>query len=161
MTITIVVEDGTGVTGANSYASLADLIAYADNRKITLPVDVEDQKVLLVKAMDYLETLRWLGVADYVETAFPRSYCDGSYDAVVPANIIKAQVVLAIAAKDIELLPAASGSSRPKKQVQVGPIQITYMDSATRDTIMPFVSQAAALLRGFVQGYAQLTAVRG
>lgn len=51
--MSIVVEDGSIVTGANSYASVADLQAYANARNIII---AEDESALLLKAMDYLES---------------------------------------------------------------------------------------------------------
>ena len=52
----IVVEDGTLVSGANSYSSVADFKTWADARGITYGTDeVIGQQML--RSMDYLETL--------------------------------------------------------------------------------------------------------
>jgi hypothetical protein len=51
----IVVEDGSIVTGANSYVSRADVIAYAASRGVTL-ADTTATDALLIKACDYLES---------------------------------------------------------------------------------------------------------
>lgn len=56
--MTIIVEDGTNISGANSYISEADLTAYATARGITLVTGTEQ---LLVKAMDYIESLLYKG----------------------------------------------------------------------------------------------------
>lgn len=55
---TIVVEDGTIVTGANSYLSEADLTTYATDRGITLSGTTA---VLLIQAMDYIESQPFKG----------------------------------------------------------------------------------------------------
>ncbi len=52
----IVVEDGTQVAGANSYVSESDLTTYASDRGVALS---ETESVLIIKAMDYLNTLRY------------------------------------------------------------------------------------------------------
>lgn len=52
----IVVEDGSVVTGANSYVSRADVIAYAAARGVTL-ADTTVTDGYLLKAADYLESL--------------------------------------------------------------------------------------------------------
>lgn len=50
----LIVEDGTGVTNANSYADLATIRAYAEARQVTLPAD-PNLEAMVFKAMDYLE----------------------------------------------------------------------------------------------------------
>jgi hypothetical protein len=50
----LIVEDGTGVTGANSYADLATIRAYAEARQVTLPAD-PNLEAMVFKGMDYLE----------------------------------------------------------------------------------------------------------
>ncbi len=62
MTITITVETGAGITGANSFVSLADFQAYhaARGNVLTSYTD-EQQKAALVKAGDYLNGLAWRG----------------------------------------------------------------------------------------------------
>ena len=51
----IVVEDGSIVTGANSYVSRADVIAYAASRGVTL-ADTTATDAYLIKSCDYLES---------------------------------------------------------------------------------------------------------
>ncbi len=53
----IVVENGSVVSGANSYISLADFKLYAAVRGITLPADATVE-AYLVKSTDYLESNR-------------------------------------------------------------------------------------------------------
>jgi hypothetical protein len=56
--MTIIVEDGSVVTGANSYATEAELTAYATARGITLTIGAE---LLLIKAMDWIEIQKYKG----------------------------------------------------------------------------------------------------
>lgn len=51
----LVVEDGTGVSGADSYADLTAIRAYAAKRGVTLSADDATLEPLAYKAMDYLE----------------------------------------------------------------------------------------------------------
>lgn len=51
----LTVEDGSGVTGANSYISRDDFIAYALSRGVTV-ASVDATDVLLVKAADYIDS---------------------------------------------------------------------------------------------------------
>lgn len=64
MTITITVETGAGITGANSFVSLADFKAHADQRG-RIYTSVYADAVLqaaLIKMGDYLNSLPWKGV---------------------------------------------------------------------------------------------------
>ena len=54
----IVVEDGTGVAGANSYAGLSDIRAYALARGVTLSAVDATLEPMVIKAMDFLESYR-------------------------------------------------------------------------------------------------------
>jgi len=59
MSITsIIVETGNNTSGANSYLSVADVIQYAKDRQYTFQTSVS---VLIIKAMDYIETLSYKG----------------------------------------------------------------------------------------------------
>jgi hypothetical protein len=63
MTITITVETGAVVTGANSFISLADFKTYHGDRGNDLTAYTDpQQQAALVKAADYLNGLVWKGV---------------------------------------------------------------------------------------------------
>ncbi len=67
----IVVEDGTLVSGANSYISEAELTTYATDRGVTIS---GTNNILLIQAMDYLESKNFKG-DKYTSTqslVFPR-----------------------------------------------------------------------------------------
>ncbi|URA06799.1 virion protein [Xanthomonas phage Langgrundblatt1] len=56
MAIVITVEDGTGVANANSYVSVADVKAYAEQRGVSLPSTDDEIAAMIIKATDYLES---------------------------------------------------------------------------------------------------------
>ncbi len=109
----LTIEDGSGVAGANSYVSLADAIAWASARAI----DVDMSEGLLLRAMDYLESLR----AEYQgyktdstqSLQFPRAglFLDGALFASddIPTELISAQCQLACDAATMTLLPSGDG----------------------------------------------------
>lgn len=150
----LVKEDGTGVDGANTYADAADLAAFATARGMTIPAGTPEREVLLVKAMDFLETLdhRYQGYRSFEDQplSWPRYpvYIDGvAYDNnVIPATLVKAQSVIAVAAQTIDLFPNAPGIARLKTHTTVGPITIEYSNESASKTLMPIISQANALL---------------
>jgi hypothetical protein len=55
----ITVEDGSIVSGANSYITEAELTQYAEDRAYTITAD--DNKTLIYKAMDFIESKNFLG----------------------------------------------------------------------------------------------------
>lgn len=73
----LVVEDGSGVTGANTYVDRADAIVYAADRGVTLADDATTDAALL-NGMAYLNGLKFKGfpVSPFQTNAFPR---DGIY----------------------------------------------------------------------------------
>ena len=83
MTITITVETGVGVTGANSFTSLANFQAYhaARGNVLTAYTDPQ-QQAALVKAADYLNGLSWRGRKTAQANPLPWPRCDDQIYAV-------------------------------------------------------------------------------
>lgn len=143
----IVVEDGSIVSGANSYVSEAELIAYAAARGITLTADPE---ILLIKAMDYLESLNYKG---YKKTRlqplqWPRCgviidcYCFPSDE--IPQELKNAQMSLAISI-DAGDDPLATQSQSVKRE-KVDVIEVEYMDGSSSSPIIKSVNAALSKL---------------
>lgn len=55
MEIPLIVEDGTGVSDANSYVTIEQVRMYAAMRGIVLPSEDEDLKTKIFDAMDFVE----------------------------------------------------------------------------------------------------------
>ena len=108
----LIIEGGSGVAGANTYASVAALRGYAALRGITLPVDDASCEILLIKAMDYLSGVTgWQGVKANPDNPldFPRTgvVVDGVtlLSTAIPSTLITAQIALAIEAIKTDLQP--------------------------------------------------------
>lgn len=131
----IVIEDGSQVTGANSYATEAELQAYADARGVTLSGVLEQ---LLIKAMDYLESLSYKGMktSSTQPLQWPRSgaVVDGYSVASdeIPTRLVQGQLAtaLAIDAGNDPLAPVEPAVKREK----VGPLETEYQDGASART---------------------------
>lgn len=54
----LTIEDGTGVVGANSYATLTEIRTFATDRGATLPSGDSDLEALAHRAIEYLESYR-------------------------------------------------------------------------------------------------------
>jgi len=99
----LIVETGAIVTGANTYVSRADAIAYAAARGVTL-ADTTATDVMIIKAADYLESFRARYRGILVERDQPLAW--PRYDAVIegyswasdeiPRQVINAQLATLI-----------------------------------------------------------------
>jgi hypothetical protein len=72
--MTIIVEDGSGVTDANSYTSLADFRAYAELRGLTIPADDPAAEALLIRAADVMNGIKWLPGDSLEHKTYPDAY---------------------------------------------------------------------------------------
>jgi hypothetical protein len=131
--MTIVVEDGSIVTGANSYGTEAGLTTYASARGITIPT--ADREQYLIQAMDIIEYVDFGGIK-YTKAQplqFPREglVIDGYEIDVdeIPNDLIESQYEAAIAVYQGNSPLAVR--ERLVKRVQVGSISKEYADGGT------------------------------
>lgn len=126
--MSVVVEDGTIVSGANSYVSTTELSTYAANRGLTIAGDTTE---LLIQAMDYIESLEFIGIRWTKDQPllWPRVYVyiDGYYQDVthIPIQLKEGQmeVALAIDAGNGPLIDLDPQVSRER----VGDLEVEYM----------------------------------
>lgn len=134
MPIVIIPEDGSGVSGANSYVSVADARAYAADRGHSLSDDDDVVAAQLIRASDYLEAkeCEFQGERVFPARAFPRrgvriNGADLPADSV-PSLLIAAQIQLVIAQLGgIDIMPNFVAADYVTKE-KVGPLEMTYAD---------------------------------
>lgn len=151
----LVVEDGTIVPNANSYADLSTIRAYSLARGVDLSaVPDADLEVPAIKAMDYLEasdqTRRYQGdrVDIGQELSFPRSgvYVDGM---ALPADEVPRYAVHAQCALTMEIyagadaLPSRTGGQVVKEKL--GDLEVQYSEKGP-DPFTPAFGTVDALL---------------
>lgn len=157
----IVVEDGTRVTGANSYVTEAELTTYATARGITITGDTEE---LLIKAMDYLESLEYKGIKVAFDQAlqWPRAdvYIDDYLVDIdeIPYELKKAEYEVALSI-DAGVDPLAN-ITRLKDSVSVGPISVTYSKTQATTIVRKIDLALRKLLRAGASG-ASFPVLRG
>lgn len=155
----LIVEDGSSVSGAESYISVADADAYHEARGNTAWDVIDDKEALLRKATDYMVgkyRLRWAGVRTYSDQVldWPRAnvpvmdvhgiiYYDSSE---IPQAIKHACAILALKAYNATL---AEDQTQKVVSVQVGPITTTYEPSSS--TAVKY-SEVDGLLQPFLKG---------
>lgn len=148
-------EDGSGVTGANAYASVADVLAYLTDRGRQAEADwnaltATKQQGYIIEATDYLEKVygdRWKGWK-YSSTqglGWPRIDVlgnDGWYytDLTIPTALIHATAELAVRrAAGTALLPDPTWdtSGRAVVEKQVGPIRKKFAQGSVVKKVRP------------------------
>ena len=102
----MIVEDGTGLSNANSYVSVAYADAYFTTRSVIAWASLTNKEALLIKATDYIEAVyseAWKGVSllDTQALSFPRIIDDA---VVYPDRLLKATCELALKANAGDLL---------------------------------------------------------
>lgn len=111
----LVVEDGTGVVGANTYADIATVRAHAAERGITLQADDTDLTATVYEAMEVIEAYedRMRGSRVDVEQAlaYPRKNVVLSNGFPVAENVVPSALIMAITILSGEV--AAGNSLQP------------------------------------------------
>jgi hypothetical protein len=106
----LIIEDGTGKSDAESYASAEDLALYAVKFGVTIPAEVPAQEALLRRSALAMDGMTWKGRKSNSEQAlsWPRRGveldCEIKADNYLPARIPYGQMALAaeIHADDID-----------------------------------------------------------
>ena len=158
--------------GTDSYVTELELTAYATARGITI---TGDESVLLIKAMDWLETRSFIGTKTIYNQAlqFPRILCDSSYSnydyyssypqnysqpcaydsATVPNEIKKAQMIAALlidSGYDLQ-----STLKQQVKRRKLEGLEIEFQDYSTsaeqhrslNDILAPFLQSGLKVVR--------------
>lgn len=134
MAIEIIVEDGTNVPNANSYATLDEVKAYAEQRGYSLGSDDEKTKARMILAMDYIESFgsKYQGSPTYIDQAlsWPRYDAGDWLSNGVPPNLLKAQAQLVIeqVINKVVLLPTTAAGAFITKE-KIGPIETEYSEA--------------------------------
>lgn len=142
----------------NSYASETDLRAYASARQLALPSDPELPS-LLIAAMDYLESQKWLGKRTdaHQPLSFPRAGLirDGVAIAVdvIPLQVIQAQCRLAIESQENDLQPTL-GAEIVSERIE-GAMTIQYAEGTnTGELTFPWLKGLLSGLIDASEGFA-------
>lgn len=89
----LIVEDGTGKTDAESFATAAELVSYAAKYGVTVPATEAEQESLLRRSALQMQTLNWKGCRAHPDQAlsWPRRevVIDGE---IKPSNYIPARI---------------------------------------------------------------------
>lgn len=150
--MTIVVEDGSIVSGANSYATVDELLAYATDYGVILSTSSEEEnEILLRRAMQYIDAKygsRFKGnrVSSSQPLHWPRAgvYIDGWLQPSneIPRELLYGQLAAAVEADTQELI---SNPTAPIKREKVDVIEVEYFNPGKVLPVSAF-AKADALL---------------
>lgn len=134
----LIVEDGTGLSDANSYVSVAYADAYFLARNVTSWASLTIKEALLIQATDYMEAVyseSWKGAVllDTQSLSFPRIIDDAT---VYPDRLLKAVCELALKADSGPLL---EDTEQRTIEESVGSITVKYAEYANQKTQYSFV----------------------
>jgi hypothetical protein len=156
--VPLTIEDGTNVAGATSYATRAEIIAYAAARGVVI-ADADASDVFAIKAMDYIERQSFKGVPTYGPVGvvqalqFPRDEIEyqGAYfeaDAI-PLLLKNAECEAAmLISQGIDLEPNRAAEQGVKRE-KVGPLETEFFAEAPYSATTP---QLDALLKPLIVG---------
>lgn len=156
MAISIIVEDGSNVTNANSFVTLAEVRAYAEQRGATVPANDDALGAMVINACDYLEaqanrfqgdvsnegqSLQWPRTGVYVGNSETELASN-----VIPKQLKSAQCATVLALNEgVDILPNYSASDFVVRE-KVGPIETEYADPS-KVGITPTLTNVEALLQ--------------
>ena len=143
--MTLVVEDGSKVTGANTYITLAEFKAWADARGVNYSSDGHVTENIL-RAMDYIEELMFIGVKETRDQALQWPRVDVVIDGYaldvgeIPKELKNAtyELVKAIIDGDNKLNPVRRQVTKEK----VDSLEVTYKSNAGMQRHTPAVTRA-------------------
>lgn len=133
----LIVEDGTGVIGAESLASVQFADTYhaaRGNAGWASVASTEVKEQLLRKATDYAVAMyagAWNGTPVKADQAMPFPRYIAGANVGLPLSIQQAIAELALIAKTTPLMPNVT---RGKKRVKVGPLEVEYDGNAATST---------------------------
>lgn len=150
--VTLVIEDGSVVSGANSYVTAAEFRTFCENRDIAIVSTYGDESQLLLKAMDFLEQQDFIGIKSNSDQPlqFPRSdlWIDGyAVDAdAIPQLLKDAQITIAIsimAGND-----PLGNVDRTIKKERIDVLEIEYADQSAPTVIIRSIHNVLKKLVG-------------
>ncbi len=138
--MTIIVEDGSVVSGSNSYNSDAEYTSYAAARGITIGADLAAREIELIRSTDYVDNylIRFKLKTDATQSLrYPQStsYANGVLvpSDVIPNELKRAQLEAAISVfkGDLDVTETASNI----KSEQLGTLKTEYFEGSSSTVV--------------------------
>ena len=163
MPVTLIVEDGTGVEGAESYVSVATFQSWATKRGYTIPSGTSDIESLLRKGCDFIERKSFIGTSEFTDQglSFPRliTASNGVASSTgVPVKLQTTQMLLAMESMNGALTAAVRHNKYT--ETKIDQIYLKYEDAAKSAGDLYFPAIEDLLATWLVGGGAVIRTVR-
>lgn len=138
--MSLTIEDGSGVAGANSYVTDNEYVSYAAARGLTIATTPVARQIELIKSMDYIfnqeKNMRGFRTVDAQENAYPRQdvYIRNVLldNDVIPQELKNAQMEGGAAANSFDLLINKTQSNIQRKKLDV--METVFFDGGSWET---------------------------
>lgn len=165
--MSLVIENGSVVAGADSFATAAELVTYAANFGRTIPADTAAQELLLRRAALQMSAMNWKGglVSELQTLSWPRVdvYRENW---LVPSNAIPSQIKAGQMALATEIHADDVAPPELKKGPVVrnrveGAVDVQYGQASERVSRPAATRQSYAQFGPFLEASNQIKLVRG
>jgi len=167
----LVVENGTIVTGANSFVTISELETFGTARGYTFDTST-DSEVLLIKAIDYLcgkeSNMKGNRVSEDQTLPYPREnvylygyelvpdeITDDTLQYPIPQELKNAQMQLALYLYDNVSLSPITGNNLKRKKI--GPLEREYFQGGSQ----PYLKQLDTWLAPLMKNIGFMSVDRG
>lgn len=130
----LIIESGQGLADAESYATAAELVSYAEKYGRTIPATEADQEALLRRSADAMNGMKWKGrKANSTQAlAFPRSGAevDGEIkpSTLIPRQIQYGQMALAVEIHADDIDPPSQRTGAVVRERVEGAVDVQYAE---------------------------------
>ena len=155
--MSLIVEDGSRVAGANTYASVATIDAYhSDRGNTTWTGEDATKEAAILRAMTYIDGLCWRGIkATQSQTLeWPRGYMEDRNGYSINSDVVPTVVVQALCEAALRELvdagatmPDASRDDVLNSMEIVGAVKMAWSAAAPTRTDFPIIK---TLLKGLI-----------
>lgn len=123
----LIIEDGTGKSDAESFATAAELVTYAGKFGLTAPATEAEQEALLRNSALQMQTMPWKGSRTFVTQALSWPRIDVDYECeILPSNIIPARIQYGQMALALEIYQ----DQLDPPELRVGPVTKERVEGA-------------------------------
>jgi len=128
----LIIEDGSGIADAESYATTEQLADYAAKFGVTIPEDMLAQEALLRRSALVMNGMKWKGRRAHEEQAlaWPREgvQVDGAYkrNNYIPREIFYGQLALATEIHKDDLTPPETRQGAVIRKRVEGAVEVEY-----------------------------------
>lgn len=132
--MSVIIEDGNVVIGANSYATVDELRSFCKLRYITIPDDEDKLTGSLVIAFEYLNGIpnfKGCPVSEEQSGSWPRKNAAPFLNNQIPQALKNAQMQLAVDCIDNKMTLDLNVTNYAIRAEKIGPLETTYAIGGT------------------------------